>query len=68
MGLIFLDRLLFVHAPFVSEVRFQFLAQLPVDHLTYLVIFIFFFHELFPPALADGFSLESEWKPVPLIF
>ena len=35
------DRFWVVHRPFVSMVKFNFLAQLPVDHLSYPVVFRF---------------------------
>ena len=35
MRLIFSERFWFVHKPFVSSVKFQFLAQFPVDHLSH---------------------------------
>ena len=38
MHLILLDGFWFVHIPFGSMVKFQFLAQFSVDHLSYTVV------------------------------
>ena len=53
--------------PFIRMVKFQFLAQFLVDHLTHsvlLIIIIITPPEFFTSVLADGFSMEFEWQQV----
>ena len=51
-----------MHIPFVSMVKFKFLAHFPVDHRADPVVsrLILIPREFFTPANADGLSLESD--------
>ena len=64
VGLILQEIFWVEHIPFARMVKFLFLAQFPVDHLTHpvvsIIIIIIISCEFFTPALVDGLSLESE--------
>ena len=66
--LILQDRCWVVHIPFLRMVKFNFLAQFPVDNIAHpvksIIIFIFYRLEFFSSALADGLSLEFERQQV----
>ena len=67
----------FVNIPFDSTVKFQFLAQFPMNHLSHPIVsslafflrkfaslLLFTSLEFFTSALTDGPSLEFEWQYV----
>ena len=47
----------FVHIPFVNIVKFQFLAQFPVDHLVHLVVV----RLVFPLCKFAAFTYYEVW-------
>ena len=71
MCVIFLDRCWVVHIPFVCIVKFKFIAHLPVDHLTSLVVssLVFLLHKFaaFAYYVIDDFISVTAYPTVAVI-